>query len=436
MRTRADRRGLRCLALVSGLCASPLVAQPPITVSPADGVDPIGAAVRRAPGGSTIRVLAGTYAEPTIVIHRPVRLVAEPGAVLDGRGDNALIEIRADDVTVSGFELRDVATSFVADRAALRVVNASGCVISDNTFERTFFGIYLEKARNCRIERNRLNGTGDRETTAGNGIHAWNSRDLVIVGNEVRGHRDGIYFEFVRASRVSGNRSESNHRYGLHFMFSDSCAYTGNDFVSNGAGVAVMYARAVDMRDNRFERNRGSASYGLLLKDIRDSRIVANRFLDNTVALLAEGSSRLDVRANAFAGNGWAVKVMANADDNVFSDNSFVANTFDVSTNSLRATSTFRSNYWDAYGGYDLDRDGTGDVPFRPVRLFSLIVERHPPALILLRGVLVQLMDAAERVLPVLTPEALIDLKPRMSAAGAGPAAAALDVRTAERVHP
>ena len=83
-------------------------------------------------------------------------------------------------------------------------------------------------------------------------------------------------------------------------------------------------------------------------------------------------------------------------------------------TNSAASPSEFSENYWDHYAGYDLDRDGRGDVPFHPVRLFSLLVQQNPPALILLRSPFVDLLDAAERALPVLTPEALADRRPLM----------------------
>ena len=81
-----------------------------------------------------------------------------------------------------------------------------------------------------------------------------------------------------------------------------------------------------------------------------------------------------------------------------------------------RATSAeVRGNWWDRYTGYDLDRDGRGDVPFRPVRLFSLIVASHPPSVVLMRSAFVDLLDAAERALPVLTPETLVDAQPLMA---------------------
>jgi len=37
---------------------------------------------------------------------------------------------------------------------------------------------------------------------------------------------------------------------------------------------------------------------------------------------------------------------------------------------------TFNHNYWDKYDGYDLNKDRTGDVPYRPVSLFSMIAEK------------------------------------------------------------
>jgi nitrous oxidase accessory protein len=43
-----------------------------------------------------------------------------------------------------------------------------------------------------------------------------------------------------------------------------------------------------------------------------------------------------------------------------------------------------------------------------------MIVERHEPAMILLRSPFVGLLDATERVLPALTPETLVDYKPLM----------------------
>lgn len=374
----------------------------------------LAAAIAAAVPGDRIVVRPGTYTEPTLVIDKPLELVGQGYPVLDGENERQLIVIASDSVTIRGLTLRNVGTTFVEDRSAIRVEDVSFCRIEDNRIENAFFGIYLANAGDCLIAGNRIEAEATRESTSGNGIHLWYSKRITIRDNEIRGHRDGIYFEFAKESRVENNVSEENVRYGLHFMFSDSSTYRGNLFRDNGSGVAVMYTSNVDMRNNRFIDNWGPATFGLLLKDIRDSRIEGNRFERNTIGMYAEGSNRMQVERNDFIENGWAIKLMANSEDNRFTVNNFEANSFDVSTNSRLSYSEFEGNYWDEYQGYDLDRDGIGDVEFRPVRLFSLIVEQNEPSLILLRSFLVTLLDAAEAVIPALTPETLVDTRPSM----------------------
>src|SRR5690606_3979913 len=241
------------------------------------------------------------------------------------------------------------------------------------------------------------------------------SDSLTISGNVIRGHRDGIYLEFTGNSRVTGNTCEANTRYGLHFMYSHGNTYQGNTFRSNGAGVAVMYADRVGMRGNRFERNWGPASYGLLLKSLRQSRIEGNHFHRNTVALFQEGSSDLVVRDNEFHENGWALRILANCDRNLFEENRFRSNTFDVVYNpSPGNTNLFRRNAWDRYAGWDLDRDGIGDVPHRPVELFPSLLQNHPQAASLLRSHFVTVLNILEKLIPTLSPASLDATAPLM----------------------
>lgn len=364
--------------------------------------------------GGTIFVRPGTYVDTTIVVSIPVTIIGERYPVLDGASKRQIMTITADSVTVRGLLFRNVGVAFTEDLAAIKVIRAHNCVIEDNRIDNAFFGIYLQEAQYCLVARNVLRGTRLQDATSGNGIHLWHSREITIVGNHVTGHRDGIYFEFVREVHVRDNLSENNLRYGLHFMYSDSCDYEGNTFRQNGAGVAVMYTHHVRMVGNHFADNRGSAAYGLLLKEISDSELRDNIFSHNTTGLYADGATRLLARHNTFLDNGWALKLQSSTDDAVFTANNFAGNTFDVSTNSRSTTTTFVGNYWSAYDGYDLNHDGVGDVPHHPVRLTSIVVAQNEPALILLRSNFLVLLDAAERILPALTPATLADTAPAM----------------------
>jgi nitrous oxidase accessory protein len=396
------------------LCLAPVIGAQEFVVGSGERFATITAALAAATPGSTVRIRAGTYREPTLNVRVPrVTILGEGQAVLDGEGAREILVLHAPQVTVRGLTFMNTGISHMQDRAALRVLEADDCVIEENRFVDAFFAIYVQRAERCLIRGNDIRSQGAGESTNGNGVHLWNSPYTRVLDNHIEGQRDGIYFEFSVGAEARGNVSRENARYGLHFMFSDSCRYENNTFERNGAGVAVMYSKGITMVGNAFIEAKGASSYGLLLKEITDGALINNRFVGSSTGLYLEGASRLQIRGNEFRANGWAIRLMADALDNHFTQNSFSANAFDVTTNSRTVRSTFEGNWWADYRGYDLDRDGRGDVPFHPVRFFALVVERHPEALLLLRSPVTLVLDAAERVFPVLTPS-LADASPLM----------------------
>lgn len=373
------------------------------------------AAVAQARPFDTVLVHDGEYREgASVEITCPLVLIGLDWPLVDGENRYQPISIRSDYVSISGFRVANSPSAGLEDYAGIKVYNAAEVYVWNNRLENNYFGIYLSNAKRCHVSGNQLDAVGTIEQTSGNGIHAWKCDSLDIGHNLVRGHRDGIYFEFVTNSRIESNHSEANLRYGLHFMFSHNDDYESNTFVANGAGVAVMYSRRVTMHANRFLDNQGSSAYGLLLKDINDSQIADNEFAGNTIGIFMEGCSRSHFEHNTFRENGWALKLQASCEDNLFVRNNFFANTFDVATNNALVLNRLEHNYWDKYEGYDLDRDGTGDVPFRPVSLYARIAEDMPYAMMLWRGFMVTLLDRAEKVMPSLTPENMRDDTPAM----------------------
>ena len=375
-------------------------------------------AIASVKSGGVVVVASGHYMVSDAVIKKSVTIVGRGYPTLDGGGRGGILQITADHVTIDGLRITGTGVSYTEDRAAIRVNGVGSCRIANNRIDGSLYAIYLAKATSCDITNNDLRGSGRTEASSGNGIHLWSARGIRIENNRISGFRDGIYFEFVHDTRVSRNVSEKNLRYGLHFMYSDDCDYVGNVFRNNGAGVAVMYTKRVHMTGNRFEKNWGSSAYGLLLKEITDSRIEHNVFEENTTGLHADGADRIQAIGNDFRRNGWAVRVGGSTLNGLFSRNNFIDNTFDVATNSREPSTKFEGNYWNSYKGYDLDRDGTGDVPHAPVRLFAVILERTPQAIVLMRSALVSLLDAAERAMPSLTPELFVDPSPSMRRLG------------------
>jgi nitrous oxidase accessory protein len=365
--------------------------------------------------GDVLLVAPGTYEEGNIVIPKKLTLIGIDYPIVDGSDSNEVFTITADSVILKGFRIQNCGVSYVKEMAGIRIDQHGYCLVEGNKLINTFFGVYLKNAKECIIRNNYIEGDAKDEFSSGNAVHLWYSKNITVEGNTCLQHRDGIYLEFVEYSTVTGNHSERNLRYGLHFMFSNNDSYLRNTFKDNGAGVAVMFSHHITMHDNHFEKNWGSSAYGLLLKDISDGEIKRNTFTENTVGIYGDGANRLRMEGNEFRANGWALKILGSCTDNVITGNNFLDNTFDVITNTSINRNTYNGNYWSEYTGYDLDRDQTGDVPYKPVKLFSFITSQVPSAIILLRSPFVDLVNFAEKVMPSITPETLEDLTPVMS---------------------
>ena len=369
-------------------------------------------ALKFAKHGDSVLVEKGFYKEGNIIIDKAIFFLGRDFPTIDGDRKFEVLSIKSNNVTVKGFKIQHSGYATIDDPGGIKVYDSHHVTIIDNLVYDNFFGIYIQYSKNCVIKNNKIIAFGKEEQEIGNGIHCWKSDSLQIIGNYVSGNRDGIYFEFVTNSVIWRNISVHNIRYGLHFMFSNDDAYFSNIFENNGAGVAVMYTKNVVMMNNTFKDNWGDAAYGLLLKDISDATIFNNRFINNTSAIFMDGGNRIKVEKNTFKANGWGLKIQAGCMDNIIENNNFLGNTFDVSTNSTLIQNRFIANYWDKYEGYDLNKDGIGDVPYRPLSLFSVIVERNPPAMLLFRSFMVSLLDKSEKILPSLTPENFIDNTP------------------------
>ncbi|MDY0989590.1 nitrous oxide reductase family maturation protein NosD [Flavobacterium sp. CFBP9031] len=385
-----------------------------IEVGQDKSIKTIKKAIELAKSGDTIIVNKGVYREGNIIVDKKVILQGKNWPTLDGQRKYEVVSIKADSVIFSGFKVINSGYASLNDPCGIKIYNKTGVVVKDNFLENNFFGIYVQKGVNCIVKNNTIKAHQKEEQRIGNGIHCWKSENMQIIGNRISGHRDGIYFEFVSNSVIWRNVSKANIRYGLHFMFSNDDAYISNVFKNNGAGVAVMFTKNVKMFNNYFEENWGDASYGLLLKEISDSYINGNKFIRNTSGIYMEGTSRVKLERNIFKDNGWGMKVQASCMENVISFNNFLSNTFDISTNGSLVLNHFNNNYWDKYEGYDLNRDGIGDVPFHPLSLFAVITENNPSAMLLFRSFMITLLDKSEKILPSITPDNFVDESPIM----------------------
>jgi nitrous oxidase accessory protein len=405
---------VRSVLTICALLATLLANSSTIEVGTGKAFKTIKSAIASAKNGDEIIVSKGVYTEGEIVIDKQLVLRGINWPVIDAQNKSQAIRVQSDKVIIEGLEVRNAAYSSSYDWAAIKIINSKNVVVRGNRLYNNASGVYLQNASFSEISNNTVQGNTTDEILSGNAIHCWKSDNIKILNNSLTGHRDGIYFEFVTSSLIQNNNSFKNLRYGLHFMFSNNDSYIHNTFKMNGAGVAVMFSKNVTMRWNLFQESWGGGAYGILMKEIADGTVERNTFLKNTVGIYMEGTSRIFVSNNIFKSNGWAMRVQSSCDNNTITLNNYFGNTFDVGTNGTLQLNKFRENYWDKYEGYDLNKDGYGDVQYMPVSLYSMIVEKNPSTSLLLRSFMVTIMDKAERVIPSITPIELKDEKPLM----------------------
>lgn len=405
---------MRFLVFIIWLVLSPTLIAKQIEVCSTCPVRSIAQGIALSASHDTLIIKSGTYLEHGLQVKTPITIIGINLPVIDGEG-KAIMEVNADSVHIEGLKFQNVSTSYTSDLAALKLYRSHHFTLQNLILENTFFGLLLEKSKNGTVNECHVTGNAINEYNSGNGIHLWHTDSITIKNSSVHQMRDGIYLEFVTNSEIHNNFTSKNLRYGLHFMFSNHNTFYNNEFTQNGAGVAVMFSKFVTLHHNKFNSNWGSASYGLLLKEIYDAEIYENTFFENTIGINAEGSTRINYNHNNFKQNGWAVKITGACYQNIFNQNNFISNAFDVSYQGRINENKFSANYWSEYNGYDIDKNGIGDIPYRPVKLFSYIVNNTPESILLLRSLFIDIINFSEKVSPIFTPDNLVDESPQMA---------------------
>lgn len=389
----------------------------------ADAPFDLAAAIAAARPGDTIRVPPGVY-RGHVVIDKPLTLEAEPGAVLDGGEEGDVVQIRAPRVTLRGFIIRGTGISLDRENAGVTVL-APQATIENNRLEDVLFGIYLKQAPESLVRGNTIVGKDLPLPRRGDAIRVWSSHNTTVAHNDVRAARDVVMW-FSQNLRLVGNRVRDG-RYGLHFMYSDDNVIEDNILEDNSVGAFLMYSRRLVLRNNTFARNRGPSGYGVGLKDMDTVHATGNLFLGNRVGLYIDNSpwsrdAYDEFRENVFAYNDIGIAFQPSVKRNIFTGNTFLENIEQVAILGAGEfsgnvfTVNGRGNFWSDYRGYDLDGDGLGDLPYRPVSLFENLMDREPKLRLLLFSPAQQAVEMAARIVPLVQPQPkLTDTAPLMA---------------------
>lgn len=395
--------------------------EPPVIVVGQNGAwQDLQAALDVAPEGAIVEVAGGTYTGH-IEITKPLTLRGINWPVIDGLNQGSIISITAPDVTISGFIIRNSGSSLDEENAGIES-QAPRTRIENNHFENILFGVYLREAHGSIIRNNTFTGKDLELPRRGDAIRIWASHNTTIEGNHVQRGRDVVLW-YSEHLTVRNNIVEEG-RYGLHFMYCDDADVSRNILRQNSVGAFLMYSRRLHLHHNRIESNRGPSGYGVGLKDMDDAIIEENIFADNRIGAFLDNSPRevdstMRFEHNVFAYNDIGVAMLPSVKRNEFYMNSFIENvqqvTIEGGSGGDLSGNTWQGNYWSDYAGFDADNDGIGDVPYRAQRLFENLTERKPETRILLYSPVMQAVEFAARVAPIVQPQPKFeDPQPRM----------------------
>lgn len=362
---------------------------------------PLQAVVDRAPAGSRVEVPPGSYIGD-LVIDKPLTLAGRGRPRLVGSGTGSVVRVRADDVTLEGFDIDGRGTGDLGRDTSGVHVFASRATIRDCRIVDSLFGVYLREAHGSRVEGCTIRGIPGLEPgEKGSGIHAYNTERFHLIGNELADVRDALYLQNSSHGIIRGNVAR-DMRYGLHYMFSDDNTFEENTFERGDAGTAVMYSRRIIFRRNRFIHNRGFASVGLLLQQCDDVLAEDNFIGDNARGIFLEGTERNVFRRNVVAESDTAIVLYASARSTRFQGNLFIGNLSPLMLVGKRTDTNFDGNYWSDNHEPDLDGDGRSDRPHRLASVFDHFRGNLTAADLFTDSVAALALGAAEQALPII----------------------------------
>ncbi len=386
-------------------------------LSPADDLQ---AAIDAADAGTTLCLEPGTYPGP-VRIDRGIGLWGPREAIVRSSGVGTTVSMTGAGCKLLGLTIQGSGDRFDITDAGVNLSLAEDVRVEGVHVVRATFGIVVERSKRVAVQDCEIVGRAELSIgMRGDAIRLWETEDSTVAGNVVTDSRDVVVWYSPR-NHLEGNRVERS-RYGTHLMYSRDSVVVRNRYAYNEVGVFVMYSRGITVDDNLMAGATGPAGMGLGLKESGNVVARGNRFIQDDVAVYVDTSPlqpgdfdvlegndfRLNQTAIVFHASPRATRITANS----FRDN---ATQVRVDGEGDALGIDWDGNEWDDYRGYDLDRDGTGDVPYEVRSLADDLTARHPSLAFFDGSPVLALVEAAGRVVPLLEPRTILrDRRPRM----------------------
>lgn len=400
-------------APVSAVAGPPSLATPPrpAACKAVGAAEDLAAVLLSAAAGEALCLGPGTWAGQ-FRIPEGVTLWGVRESVLKTSGEGTTVTLSSHS-QVLGLSVDGSGGRFDVLDAAIKV-SGVGAVVMGTEVRRSVFGILVEKASQVTVRGNHVVGIGGEALgMRGDGIRLWETQHSTVEDNWVEAARDTVVW--YSSDNVVERNQVDHGRYGMHLMYSHRNRVADNRLVSNEVGIFAMYSRELTLERNLMEHAHGAAGMGIGAKESANLVVRDNLIADNTLGIFLDNSPLEAKDTNLFERNSIVfcdvgVGFLASQAGNRFHQNAFRENnaTVRVDGGGDALGTEWSENYWSNYVGYDLDRDGFGDVPFE-LRDLGDAMEAKVPLLGFLRGTpALALVTVAGEAVPLLAPKTVL----------------------------
>jgi len=314
-------------------------------------------AIDAASVGDVIYVRNGLYNE-SVVVNKTLSLVGENkfNTIIDGGGSGNVILITADNVTVTGFTLRN--SGLVLTVGGVYIDHSVHNKIIGNVMKNNKYGVYLSYSGGNSIVNNTVFNNSY-------GMSLVSSTGNIVSHNNFLSNNDGLWLSISVNNIFFGNNVSSNLVEGVLLSACTNNVFSDNRVINNTNGFHVISSTHNDIVDNNVSIN-GQAFFL--------SASSFNTFSRNNVSFNKYGVVLGASHDNLFSGNyminnGNSFRIVTSPNNTIFHNNFL-----NIMANTTQRPHTIEStNFWDngVEGNYwsrfnetdDEDKDGIIDIP-------------------------------------------------------------------------
>lgn len=384
---------------------------------------PLQDAINTAKPYSVLSLKPGIY-KGNIEITKPLSLLCKSGVCeLRGEGKNTVVDIKSSEVSLKGFLITNSGHAHEGVNAGINAVNVKYLEIINNEIKNCLFGINLENVDMSVIKQNKISSIkGYALGLRGDALRLWYSNFNKILNNRFINSRDMVVW-YSHGNKIYENYAKGG-RYALHFMYAGANEVVGNVYEDNSAGIFFMYAKDSLVANNKVFNSIGINGIGIGFKESSNMIIRDNTVLYNSLGLYIDRSpyevdaTNLFLRNHIFY-NDVGVQFHSLSEGNLFLKNSFKGNLTTLindsingrNTNKALSVNTWRGNYFDDYEGFDVDKNGVGDIPYTALLFLDQNLGLYPNTAFFYGSPALKILNFLNKLAPISKPVFLMSDK-------------------------